>query len=82
MRHVPVVVVGGGPVGMVLAMSLAGFNVRTMLVNTESSTRWFPKDRHTTRAPWSTIGASVLLANCASLASPQITRLTSASSRP
>src|SRR5262245_16688206 len=43
MRHVPVVVVGGGPVGMVLALSLAGFDVRTMLVNTEPSTRWFPK---------------------------------------
>jgi 2-polyprenyl-6-methoxyphenol hydroxylase-like FAD-dependent oxidoreductase len=43
MRHVPVVIVGGGPVGMVLAISLAGFNVRTMLVNTEPSSRWFPK---------------------------------------
>ena len=43
MRHVPVIIVGGGPVGMVLAISLAGFNVRTVLVNTESSSRWFPK---------------------------------------
>src|SRR5262245_25031022 len=43
MRHVPVVVVGGGPVGMVLALSLAGFDIRTMLVNTEPSSRWFPK---------------------------------------
>lgn len=43
MRHVPVVIVGGGPVGMVLAISLARFNIRTMLVNTEPSTRWFPK---------------------------------------
>ena len=43
MRHVPVVVVGGGPVGMVLAISLAGFNIHTMLVNTEPSARWFPK---------------------------------------
>jgi 2-polyprenyl-6-methoxyphenol hydroxylase-like FAD-dependent oxidoreductase len=43
MRHVPVVVVGGGPVGMVLAMSLAAFNVRTLLVNTGPSARWFPK---------------------------------------
>lgn len=43
MRHVPVVVVGGGPVGMVLTISLAGFNIRTMLVNTEPSSRWFPK---------------------------------------
>ena len=43
MRHVPVVIVGGGPVGMVLAISLAGFKIRTMLVNTEPSSRWFPK---------------------------------------
>jgi 2-polyprenyl-6-methoxyphenol hydroxylase-like FAD-dependent oxidoreductase len=43
MRHVPVVVVGGGPVGMVLAISLAGFNIRTLLVNTEPGARWFPK---------------------------------------
>ena len=43
MMHMPVVIVGGGPVGMVLALSLAAFNVRTMLVNTEPSSRWFPK---------------------------------------
>jgi len=43
MRHVPVVIVGGGPVGMVLAISLAGFNIRTVLVNTEPNSRWFPK---------------------------------------
>ena len=43
MQHVPVLIVGGGPVGMVLAASLAGFNIRTLLVNTEPSTRWFPK---------------------------------------
>lgn len=43
MRHVPVVIAGGGPVGMVLAMSLAAHDVRCLLVNTEPSTRWFPK---------------------------------------
>ncbi|MGB7950292.1 MAG: FAD-dependent monooxygenase [Candidatus Binatia bacterium] len=43
MRHVPVIVVGGGPVGMVLAMSLSAFKVPSLLVNTESSSRWFPK---------------------------------------
>lgn len=43
MRHVPVIIVGGGPVGMVLAMSLAAFEVPSLLVNTESSSRWFPK---------------------------------------
>lgn len=43
MRDVPVIIVGGGPVGMVLAMSLAAFEVPSVLVNTESSSRWFPK---------------------------------------
>jgi 2-polyprenyl-6-methoxyphenol hydroxylase-like FAD-dependent oxidoreductase len=43
MTHVPVAIVGGGPVGMVLAIGLAGYGVRTVLVNTETDTRWFPK---------------------------------------
>jgi hypothetical protein len=43
MQRVPVAIVGGGPVGMVLAIGLARFGVRSMLVNTEPSTRWFPK---------------------------------------
>jgi len=38
-----VVIIGGGPVGMVLAMNLAAFGVRSVLVNTEPSTRWHPK---------------------------------------
>ncbi len=43
MESSPVVIIGGGPVGMVLAMSLAAFGVRSVLVNTESSSRWHPK---------------------------------------
>lgn len=43
MRHVPVIIVGGGPVGMALAMSLAQFDVSCLLVNTEPTSRWFPK---------------------------------------
>jgi 2-polyprenyl-6-methoxyphenol hydroxylase-like FAD-dependent oxidoreductase len=39
----PVVIIGGGPVGMVLAMSLAHLGVRSVIVNTETSTRWHPK---------------------------------------
>jgi 2-polyprenyl-6-methoxyphenol hydroxylase-like FAD-dependent oxidoreductase len=39
----PVVIVGGGPVGMVLAMNLAAFGVRSVLVNIEPSSRWHPK---------------------------------------
>jgi 2-polyprenyl-6-methoxyphenol hydroxylase-like FAD-dependent oxidoreductase len=43
MSETPIVIVGGGPVGMVLAMSLARLGVRSTLLNTESSTRWQPK---------------------------------------
>ena len=39
----PIVIVGGGPVGMVLAMNLAVFGVRTVIVNIEPSSRWHPK---------------------------------------
>jgi len=43
MSESPIIIVGGGPVGMVLAMSLAALGVRSTLVNTESSSRWQPK---------------------------------------
>jgi 2-polyprenyl-6-methoxyphenol hydroxylase-like FAD-dependent oxidoreductase len=39
----PIVIIGGGPVGMVLAMSLGKLGVRSVIVNTESSSRWHPK---------------------------------------
>ncbi len=38
-----VVIVGGGPVGMVLAINLAALGVRSVIVNTETSSRWHPK---------------------------------------
>src|SRR5580692_3233555 len=43
MTAAPIVIIGGGPVGMVLAMNLAALGVRSTLVNTQSSTRWHPK---------------------------------------
>lgn len=43
MMDVPVVIIGGGPVGMMLAINLDAFGVRTILVNTEPTTRWLPK---------------------------------------
>ena len=39
----PVVIIGGGPVGMVLAMNLAHLGVRSAIVNTDPSSRWQPK---------------------------------------
>jgi 2-polyprenyl-6-methoxyphenol hydroxylase-like FAD-dependent oxidoreductase len=43
MPAAPIAIVGGGPVGMVLAMNLAALGVRSTLVNSEPSTRWHPK---------------------------------------
>ncbi|HEY3920223.1 MAG TPA: FAD-dependent monooxygenase [Stellaceae bacterium] len=40
---VPVIIVGGGPVGMTLAMSLHALGVGCVIVNTEVSPRWHPK---------------------------------------
>jgi 2-polyprenyl-6-methoxyphenol hydroxylase-like FAD-dependent oxidoreductase len=46
----PVVIVGGGPVGMVLALDLALRGVRSVLINTEEYSRWYPKGNgHNTR---------------------------------
>jgi 2-polyprenyl-6-methoxyphenol hydroxylase-like FAD-dependent oxidoreductase len=39
----PVLIVGGGPVGMVLAMNLAALGVRSMIVNSDPRPRWHPK---------------------------------------
>ena len=41
--EIPVVIVGGGPVGMMLAIDLARRGVRSALVNAEEATRRFPK---------------------------------------
>ena len=43
MRHVPVLIAGGGPVGMTLARTLASLGVRCMLVERNASTTRHPK---------------------------------------
>lgn len=43
MQRVPVVVVGGGPVGMALALQLAAFGVRCMIVNKQPDSGWHPR---------------------------------------
>jgi 2-polyprenyl-6-methoxyphenol hydroxylase-like FAD-dependent oxidoreductase len=40
---VPVLIIGGGPVGMVLAMNLDALGVKCMIVNSDSQPRWHPK---------------------------------------
>ncbi|HET7192888.1 MAG TPA: FAD-dependent oxidoreductase [Pseudolabrys sp.] len=40
---IPVAIVGGGPVGLMLALFLDLHGVRSVLFNTEESTRWHPK---------------------------------------
>jgi 2-polyprenyl-6-methoxyphenol hydroxylase-like FAD-dependent oxidoreductase len=43
LRHIPVLIAGGGPVGMTLARTLASFGVRCMLVERQPSTTRHPK---------------------------------------
>lgn len=42
-QSVPVIVVGGGPVGLMVALDLARHGVRSVLVNTDETHRVFPK---------------------------------------
>src|SRR6185437_11272624 len=41
--HIPVAIIGGGPVGLMLALFLDMYGVRSVLFNTEDTTRWHPK---------------------------------------
>jgi 2-polyprenyl-6-methoxyphenol hydroxylase-like FAD-dependent oxidoreductase len=41
--HTPIAIVGGGPVGLMLALLLDRHGVRSVLFNTEETTRWHPK---------------------------------------
>ena len=44
MKEVPVLIAGGGPVGMTLAKTLASFGIECMLVERNPSTTRHPKD--------------------------------------
>ena len=41
--RIPIAIVGGGPVGLMLALFLDLYGVRSVLLNTEKATRWHPK---------------------------------------
>jgi 2-polyprenyl-6-methoxyphenol hydroxylase-like FAD-dependent oxidoreductase len=43
MTEAPIVIIGGGPVGMALAMNIAMLGVPSTIINTETSSRWHPK---------------------------------------
>jgi len=45
-EEVPVVIVGGGPVGLAAAVELARHGVRTLLLERHESTTWHPKARN------------------------------------
>ncbi len=42
-QQVPVAIVGGGPVGLMLALFLDFYGVRSVLFNSAATTRWHPK---------------------------------------
>ncbi|MGE5536140.1 MAG: FAD-dependent monooxygenase, partial [Acidobacteriota bacterium] len=42
-QHSPVIIVGGGPVGLMLALFLDMHGVRSVVFNTDETTRWHPK---------------------------------------
>ncbi len=41
----PVAIVGGGPIGLMTAILLAGFGIRSTVIERKSSTAWHPKAR-------------------------------------
>jgi FAD binding domain-containing protein len=41
--RIPVAIVGGGSVGLMLALFLDFYGVRSILLNSEEATRWHPK---------------------------------------
>src|SRR5262245_5174958 len=43
MLRVPVIIIGGGPVGMVLALQLDQLGVSCTIINKERESRWHPK---------------------------------------
>jgi 2-polyprenyl-6-methoxyphenol hydroxylase-like FAD-dependent oxidoreductase len=46
MFHKPVIIVGGGPVGLSAALELARFNVPSVVIERHDSTSWHPKARN------------------------------------
>ena len=46
MSHKPVIIVGGGPVGLAAALELARFSVPSIVVEQHDSTSWHPKTRN------------------------------------
>src|SRR2546422_6270648 len=45
METIPVIIVGGGPVGLAAALELARYDLPSLLVERHESTTWHPKAR-------------------------------------
>ena len=46
MERTPILIVGGGPVGLAAALELARHGVRSLLLERHNSTTWHPKARN------------------------------------
>jgi 2-polyprenyl-6-methoxyphenol hydroxylase-like FAD-dependent oxidoreductase len=46
METVPVIIVGGGPVGLAAALELSRYGVPSLLLERHDSTTWHPKARN------------------------------------
>ena len=70
----PILVAGGEPVGLCLAMELGWYGVSFILVNERSSTATTPREARLTAALWNICGALGLLLNSAGSDDRSITR--------
>ena len=59
MRDQPVLIVGGGPVGLTLAIDLGQQGIECLLIDKRPEPSFLPKMERCHLEPWSTFGASV-----------------------
>ena len=58
MKAVPVLIVGGGPVGLTASILLSQAGVRSLLVERHAGQQFIPRREQSTRAPWKSIDSA------------------------